>query len=145
MWIRSQSRKALLNVNQVVIIPSVDKRMYFICNSLEKESVTLGVYLTEEKALKVLDRIEELIENQCGLTFYMPADEEVVTVKKRVDYAEFCELEEQEMKMTGRECKNCEYSEVHPNKAPCMNCKRNSVYTFLRILGEDNFKESANE
>lgn len=51
--------------------------MYFICNSLEKESVTLGVYLTEEKALKVLDRIEELIENQCGLTFYMPADEEV--------------------------------------------------------------------
>ncbi|WP_337409424.1 hypothetical protein [Holdemanella sp.] len=77
MWIRSQSRKALLNVNQVVIIPSVDKRMYFICNSLEKESVTLGVYLTEEKALKVLDRIEELIENQCGLTFYMPADEEV--------------------------------------------------------------------
>ncbi len=76
MWIRSQSRKALLNVNQVVIIPSVDKRMYFICNSLEKESVTLGVYLTEEKALKVLDRIEELIENQCGLTFYMPADDE---------------------------------------------------------------------
>lgn len=77
MWIRSQSRKALLNVNQVVIIPCVDKRMYFICNSLGKESVTLGVYLTEEKALKVLDRIEELIENQCGLTFYMPADEEV--------------------------------------------------------------------
>lgn len=71
MWIRSQSRKALLNVNQVVIIPSVDKRMYFICNSLEKESVTLGVYLTEEKALKVLDRIEELIENQCGLCLQM--------------------------------------------------------------------------
>lgn len=99
MWIRSQSRKALLNVNQVVIIPSVDKRMYFICNSLEKESVTLGVYLTEEKALKVLDRIEELIENQCGLTFYMPADDEVVTVKKRVDYAEFRELEEKSKMM----------------------------------------------
>ena len=54
MWIRSQSRKALLNVNQVVIIPSVDKRMYFICNSLEKESVTLGVYLTEEDTLNKL-------------------------------------------------------------------------------------------
>lgn len=37
----------------------------------------LGVYSTEEKALKVLDRIEELIANQCGLTFYMPADEDV--------------------------------------------------------------------
>lgn len=37
----------------------------------------LGVYSTEEKALKVLDRIEELIANQCGLTFYMPQDEDV--------------------------------------------------------------------
>lgn len=94
MWIRSQNKKSLLNVNQVVTIPSVDKSKYFICNSLEKESVTLGVYSTEEKALKVLDRIEELIGNQCGLTFYMPADDEVVTVKKRVDYIKARELEE---------------------------------------------------
>lgn len=94
MWIRSQSRKALLNVNQVVIIPSVDKRMYFICNSLEKESVTLGVYLTKEKALKVLDEIQNAIENNgyynidnfCLNTYalkrgtqvyQMPADDEV--------------------------------------------------------------------
>lgn len=56
----------------------------------------IGEYSTEEKALKVLDRIEELIENQCGLTFYMPADDEVVTVKKRIDYAEFRMLEEKE-------------------------------------------------
>lgn len=47
----------------------------------------IGEYSTQDKALKVLDRIEELIENQCGLTFYMPADDEVVTVKKRIDYA----------------------------------------------------------
>lgn len=80
MWIRSQSRKALLNVNQVVIIPSVDKRMYFICNSLEKESVTLGVYLTEEKALKVLDQIQynmELFEHELTMVFQMPTDTEV--------------------------------------------------------------------
>ena len=63
MWIRSQNKKSLLNVNQVVTIPSVDKSKYFICNSLEKESVTLGVYSTEEKVLKVLDEIQDAIED----------------------------------------------------------------------------------
>lgn len=38
----------------------------------------LGEYSTRDRALAVLDRIEELIENQCGLTFYMPADEDVI-------------------------------------------------------------------
>lgn len=42
-----------------------------------KASYDLGRYSSEEKELKVLDRIEELIENQYGLTFYMPADEDV--------------------------------------------------------------------
>lgn len=80
MWIRSQNKKSLLNVNQVVTIPSVDKSKYFICNSLEKESVTLGVYSTEEKALKVLDEIQyniELFEHELTMVFQMPADDEV--------------------------------------------------------------------
>lgn len=94
MWIRSQDRKALLNVNQVLISPSVDGSIYYINDSLGEESNVLGVYSTEEKALKVLDRIEELIQYQYKLTFCMPADDEVVTVKKRVNYAEFRELEE---------------------------------------------------
>lgn len=67
MWIRSQNRKILTEVHDLYI-DDVNQ----IWNGL-----LLGKYSSEEKALKVLDRIEELIANQCGLTFYMPADDEV--------------------------------------------------------------------
>lgn len=81
----------------------------------------------------------------CDVTYYYATDGEkdYETAEELIE-SEFSELEVKE-EMTGRECKNCEYSEVHPNKAPCMNCKRNLVYTSLRTLGEDNFKESTNE
>lgn len=69
MWIRSQDRKLLLKANDILI--SNGSQIYIGC-------YLFGTYSTEEKALKVLDRIEELIENQCGLTFYMPADEDVI-------------------------------------------------------------------
>lgn len=85
MWIRSQDRKILTEIHDVEIDSGF---------KVWGSGSLIGEYSTEEKALKVLDRIEELIENQCGLTFYMPADDEVVTVKKRVDYAELRELEE---------------------------------------------------
>lgn len=52
MWIRSQDRKALLNVNQVLISPSVDGSIHYINDSLGEESNVLGVYSTEEKTLK---------------------------------------------------------------------------------------------
>lgn len=52
MWIRSQDRKALLNVNQVLISPSVDGSIYYINDSLGEESNVLGVYSSKEKALK---------------------------------------------------------------------------------------------
>lgn len=64
MWIRSQDRKALLNVNQVLISPSVDGSIYYINDSLGEESNVLGVYSTEEKAKKVLDEIQEAIEDK---------------------------------------------------------------------------------
>lgn len=57
-------------------------------------SVTLGMYSSEEKALKVLDDIEKELKYPYDEVFQMPADDEVVTVKKRVDYAEFRMLEE---------------------------------------------------
>ena len=65
MWIRSQNRKILTEIHDV----EIDK--------VWGSGSLIGEYSTEEKALKVLDRIEELIANQCGLTFYMPADDEV--------------------------------------------------------------------
>lgn len=68
MWIRSQDKKKLKEIHDVTIYH--DKQIWAGCSFI-------GEYSTKEKALKVLDRIEELIENQCGLTFYMPADEDV--------------------------------------------------------------------
>lgn len=76
MWIRSQRRNALVNINFMRVIN--DGNFCLICGATtDGFDCELGVYSTEEKALKVLDRIEELIGNQCGLTFYMPADEDV--------------------------------------------------------------------
>lgn len=74
MWIRSQDRLRLQYVNRFEIEHFENKEIATITG----HGWFLGEYSTEEKALKVLDRIEELIENQCGLTFYMPADEDVV-------------------------------------------------------------------
>lgn len=68
MWIRSQYRKILTEIHNL----DIDD-----INQIWDGSSLLGKYSSEEKALKVLDRIEELIANQCGLTFYMPADEDV--------------------------------------------------------------------
>lgn len=72
MWIRSQDRKALLNVNQVLISPSVDGSIYYINDSLGEESNVLGVYSTEEKALKVLNDIQEFNECTYSEMFQMP-------------------------------------------------------------------------
>ena len=80
MWIRSQDRKALLNVNQVLISPSVDGSIYYINDSLGEESNVLGIYTGEEKALKVLDQIQynvELFEHEQTMVFQMPQDEDV--------------------------------------------------------------------
>lgn len=80
MWIRSQDRKALLNVNQVLISPSVDGSIYYINDSLGEESNVLGIYTGEEKALKVLDQIQynvELFEHETTMVFQMPTGNEV--------------------------------------------------------------------
>lgn len=77
MWIRSQDRKALLNVNQVLISPSVDGSIYYINDSLGEESNVLGIYTSKEKALKVLDWIQNQIEYKNVEVYQMPQDWEV--------------------------------------------------------------------
>lgn len=62
MWIRSQSKKSLLNINQVVINNTKDESEYYIHGYSERGIDILGVYSTQEKALKVLDEIQEKIE-----------------------------------------------------------------------------------
>lgn len=66
MWIRSQSKKVLLNVNQVTINNTKDESEYYIHGYSERGIDILGAYSTEEKALKVLDEIQDAIED----TFY---------------------------------------------------------------------------
>ena len=52
MWIRSQSKKSLLNVNQVVIKNTKDESEYYIHGYSERGIDILGVYSTQEKALQ---------------------------------------------------------------------------------------------
>lgn len=77
MWIRSQSKKSLSNVNQLIINNTKDESKYYIFGYSERGSDTLGVYSTEEKALKVLNDIQEFNECTYSEMFQMPADEDV--------------------------------------------------------------------
>lgn len=94
MWIRSQSKKVLLNVNQVVINNTKDKSEYYIYVYSERGIDILGFYSTQDKALKVLDEIQRAVEsakvystnrvsnfysmsNEYVAVYQMPQDEDV--------------------------------------------------------------------
>lgn len=82
MWIRSQGKANLVNASQVKRI-----RIYYFVGKISVEihadDTTLGEYSTEEKALKVLDMIQERIEinklliKYYGDVFQMPQEDEV--------------------------------------------------------------------
>ena len=60
MWIRSQNKKVLINANNIRIIS--DSRSYdIICDFYDGEYYYLGEYSTKEKALKVMDMIQNAI------------------------------------------------------------------------------------
>lgn len=89
MWIRSQNRMQLQDVNRFVI-EQFETGIYIVGNGC-----TLGIYSTKEKALKVLDEIQHSImtehqyhtdEANCTMRFFtkeykeiyqMPQNEEV--------------------------------------------------------------------
>lgn len=89
MWIRSQNRMQLLDLNRFVI-EQFEFGIYIVGNGC-----TLGIYSTKEKALKVLDEIQHSImtehqyhtdEANCTMRFFtkeykeiyqMPFDEDV--------------------------------------------------------------------
>lgn len=90
MWIRSQDRTILRNVNDLFI--DNNKSGYMVCSDLN--SIILGMYSTEEKAMEVMDMIEDAITGtrfeftdivrDCDLAgieihnvFNMPQDSEV--------------------------------------------------------------------
>ncbi len=77
MWIRSQSKKVLLNVNQVVINNTKDESEYYIHGYSERGIDILGIYSSECKSLMVLDQIESYLEYSHNIVFQMPQDDEV--------------------------------------------------------------------
>lgn len=78
MWIRSQNKKILSKVNEVLIC-TMDDNKYFIEGFWNRGSDTLGIYSSQEKALKVLDKIQynmEPFEHEPTMVFQMPQDDE---------------------------------------------------------------------
>lgn len=74
IWIRSQDKEMIMNCNAVGIGLEDDKSIY-------SNGYVLGTYSTKEKALMILDVIQEHIEHngrtQYYRTFQMPDDEEM--------------------------------------------------------------------
>jgi hypothetical protein len=78
MWIRSQDKLLLTNVdtsNGIMINEYPDECL--ISLEYANTSFKLGEYSSKEKALKVLDAIEESLEYPYNEVFEMPQDEEV--------------------------------------------------------------------
>lgn len=68
MWIRSQGLTVLVNAKEICI---EDK------TKIWAEGYLIGKYSTEEKALKVLDDMENRLKSSYGMVFQMPQDDEV--------------------------------------------------------------------
>lgn len=93
MWLRSHNKEMLINANNIRIIS--DSRSYdIICDFYDGDYYYLGEYSTKEKAMKVMDMIQNAITGtrfeftdivrDCDLAgieihnvFNMPKDEEV--------------------------------------------------------------------
>lgn len=73
MWIRSQDKELLKNVNNIEII-KFDGEKY---TTIQGDGYHLGIYSSNEKALMVLDWIQNQIEYKNVEVHQMPKDEDV--------------------------------------------------------------------
>lgn len=77
MLIRSQSRTILMDCDFYAVEDHSGKYEVITLNGKRNMSVSLGIYSTKEKALKVLNDIQEFYECTYCETFQMPQDDEV--------------------------------------------------------------------
>ena len=82
MWIRTQNKYILANANSFRICKDgIDDWVYYAINGhYDRYEQELGIYSTKEKALKVLDQIQdnmESFEHEPTMVFQMPQDDEV--------------------------------------------------------------------
>lgn len=62
IWVRSQNRQNIVETNVIYYSDSITvKERHLIVCKVEKLELLLGEYSTEEKALKVLDEIQDHI------------------------------------------------------------------------------------
>jgi hypothetical protein len=76
MWIRSQNNDYLVNTNYFEIEGCANSPVFDIDARVGDKWVTLGTYSTKEKALKVLNDIEDTLYCLHGF-YHMPKDDEV--------------------------------------------------------------------
>lgn len=76
MWIRSQNKKYLINCKNLGIKKMLNKYVVALISECA-DFYTLGSYSSEEKALKVLDEIQNRTEYIYPKAFQMPQDDEV--------------------------------------------------------------------
>lgn len=78
MLIRTQDKKGLINFNNVTDIFSFknQKDVEIRSSVVDGECLRLGTYSTEEKALKVLDKIQEYYGRDYPY-YVMPQEEEI--------------------------------------------------------------------
>ena len=72
MWIRSQDKHALVNTDEIYVCDGWDDNY-----SIRGKGYRLGVYSTQEKALKVLDEIHCSLNNGATNVYQMPQDEDI--------------------------------------------------------------------
>lgn len=77
MWVRSQNKEVLVNVNDVCFFKIKKDSYQFRCYGYGDDYYILGEYSTEEKALIVLDMIEKVSMYSGNTLFQMPQDDEV--------------------------------------------------------------------
>lgn len=77
MLIRSQNKAFLLNFSNLTVAYIAEDDEDFVISSLEDENrYRLGKYFSKEKAMKVLDMIQEAYVNG-HIDYQMPEDSEV--------------------------------------------------------------------
>lgn len=74
IWIRSQDKCKMGKCAEFYIDDSYDGDYDIEGYSIDDTPIILGTYSTEEKAIKVLDMIQEYIETHSNDVFQMPRD-----------------------------------------------------------------------
>lgn len=61
LWIRSQDKRILQKIDNIYLDANYGNKR--ICNYVDDYKTELGTYKTKERALEVLDEIQDLLQN----------------------------------------------------------------------------------